>query len=264
MSYLSQFTSGGRWKSQTFTSSGWWIKPSNVEVVNIILVGGGGGGGGTTTTGADGGTSYFGDIVSRPGERGNSNGASNGRGGTGGGRPRIFGAVETHSYYGEATYGTSNGNGGPARQPGGTGISSGESVSGGGGGGSTTYSYCPGGTVIGFGNGGEGYPSARSSGGGASFGDGGNGALTVGGYPSNGSNATHGGGGGSANFGAGGGGGELVIRQVPVYGNVYVTIGGGGGPGYFYYTYWNGSAYVGGNSYGGLGGNGICIVFWVA
>ena len=57
-------------KSQVFTASGTWVKPANVEFVQVLLIGGGagaGGGGGTNTTASfiagGGGGAQSGQIV---------------------------------------------------------------------------------------------------------------------------------------------------------------------------------------------------------
>ncbi len=92
----------GNWRSQAFTTSGIWLKPSKVNTVKVLLVGAGGGGSGSATAGAkapNGEASYFNtspySITARGGEGGtsqttnNTGNALSAGGGSGGG-------AETH------------------------------------------------------------------------------------------------------------------------------------------------------------------------
>ena len=251
----------GKWKSQTFTASGLWQRPANVEVVKVILVGGGGGGGGRTfdysdgvnlAKGKDGGNSTFAaqtptSIVAYGGKGGGpypAGGWNPAYGGDGGGSSLLYpeamavaGDYGGFAITGNGAYYDRNSFFRKAL----SGVSFGDSISGGGG-----SVGSGGGNVVGFGKGGTG------AGGGGSFGDGGNGSSN-GGLTAATSGIFGGGGGG---FASGGGGGEIVIRMVPVISDVVVTIGAGGAGGVIINDFYNNLPD------GAKGGNGLCIVFW--
>lgn len=271
-----------KWRSQTFTASGTWIRPPGVEMVRVTLVGGGGGGGpmynvygsGLVTAGSDGGNSVFNapsvhKLVSRGGRGSGINKMPNGGGVKGGIASGQYNGWDGYYwwYWGYwwypnwriANFFTGNAGGGD-------GIGAGSSISGGGGGMFPNYywwipdiySGFDGGNVVGYGTGGKAgsyYSWAGGGGGGASFGNGGNG------YDSRTETAptdgTLGGGGGGGSYGSGGGGGEILIREVPVYTDISVIIGQGG----------SGGQVTNPNSYyqrfrGASGGSGLCIVSW--
>lgn len=243
----------GKWKSQTFTTSGVWQRPAGVEVAKVLLVGGGGSGAASRIlNGFNGGNSSFGNVlIARGGGRGlnfrfnryNPNPETSGYpGGIGTGYPSYMSYDSSGTggvvYY--SSYGLFNSikNTVPS---GIIGISSAFGSTGGGGG--TTGD---GGNVVGFGSGGTGN---FGGGGGASYGNGGNGGPNVG------SAGVFGGGGGGSGSAGGGGGGEIIYRDIPVSTDMVVAIGSGGSS-------------VSGNireetTYtSGAGGNGLCIVFW--
>lgn len=240
MSNLSQFFGGGKRRVQVFTSSGTWIRPDGVEAVDVLVGAGGGGGGGrdsasTLPGGVAGGSSSFGDITALGGLGGESSAGAQGivAGGKGGGLFGGLGITGTTS----TTPGTLHGNA--------TGF-----LVGGGAGHAKSNTSSPvyqGGSCPGFGSG------AVMSGG-ASYKDAPAGVQTTS-TPNAPANSGCGGQGGwppAVNFnGAGGGGGEVRVQtNVPVTGNVIVTVGAGGSGG------------AGNQAVGGNGGSGIVIVAW--
>lgn len=271
---------GGIWKSQTFTTSGVWTKPSTVNMIKVILVGAGGGGvnGTSNYIEADNGqsstlnTQPF-TLTARGGQGGSVYTTSNDKyapsygGGCGGGAESLIRTV----YYKDNNTNTNfirniQGNGGRRLFPvpeegagptsyelfnGGIGISAGDSISGGGG---ATYYNSTGVTIFGSASFGGNVPGFGSGGiyggGGGSFGNGGSGRyanmITQQTIPQ--TNGIHGGGGaGGSNYGAGGGGGEILIREIPITTDAIITIGQGG---------------AGNGNYATNGGNGLCIIYW--
>lgn len=228
MSTLSQFfgsssSGGGKWKSQTFLSSGTFVAPAGVEVVRVLLVGGGGGG----YNDVDGGGGGGGEIVDRfvpvtpgtsysitigPGGAPASNGTNStfgtnlltarggyspgavesNDGGNGGGVNSLFSANNGSSFIAVSHGGVFNTS--SSLNAGSIGISSGASVSGGGGGSASASARRNGGNVIGYGSGGLG--NTNGAGGGASYGNGADGGASA---------AANSGGGGGSN-GSGGSG----------------------------------------------------------
>lgn len=241
----------GKWHYQEFKTSGTWIRPDGVDLVKVLLVGGGGGGGGCAgAVGINGGDSTFGTLLTA---EGGSAGTVNG--GNGGGTNKGGGAGGDRGEDGAIGYGSVGG------------------AQGGGGGGrvrclhpdqpdipnADTYNPGHGGDCAGFGKGGlRGCLFYGGGGGGGSYGNG-----ADGGSISHGLSAApnSGGGGGGAgdrvstatgscgNGGGGGGGGQVVVRDVPVTGNITITIGSGG------------AGSVSKNN-GGAGGSGYCLVIW--
>lgn len=262
-------STGGTWKSQTFTTSGTWSVPEGVEVVKVVLAGGGGGGGYWSSPGGNGGTSFF--YAPIPISAQGGWGACradfsawnetliNGWGGNGGG---VSGGEVSLLHLSGIILGSPPGvitkinaglvfpssRGTMIKTHAGMGISSGNSISGAGGGSGSRR----GGTVPGFGNSGtsgswspvdiDSAEYGPGGGGGASFGDGGMGAgrIAPNTNPHAATNGVYGGGGGggayiinnsSWNFvgGPGGGGGEIVIRDVPVKGVSSIFVAIGAG-----------------------------------
>jgi len=294
-------SSGGSWKSQTFTTSGTWVKPEGVEVVKVVIAGGGGGGGYWNSPGGNGGNSIFyapipiiaqgGWGACRADFSAWNDYVINGWGGNGGGvsggevmlihpsgiplgsPPQLITVTN-----GGKTYQTPQGT--TYKTHGGMGASSGSSISGAGGGAGARR----GGAVPGFGDSGTSGPwglggtdqneYGPGGGGGASFGNGGQGVGRI--SPTgtiepsiNGINGGGGGGGGylipSRNLvvsGPGGGGGEIVIREVPVNDVSTVFVAIGAGGSPASQTV---------SSWNGrsitahapsAGGSGICQIFW--
>lgn len=247
---ISASSGGCRWKSQTFTTSGVWRKPTGVDVVKVLLVGAGGSGGrfNNDPLGNNGGNSQFGDVIARGGSGAGRNGDPR-RGGLGGGVGSgvLFDSNPVNSPY--SPQGISN----LANAH--MGVTSLFGSSGAGGGlpplpNFATSFLANGGNVIGLGNGGIGNTSNSrpSGGGGASYGNGGNGASDF----EDAKDGVLGGGGGGGPNGLGGGGGEIVLREIPVFSDVVVVIGAGGN-----------KVYASSTLIGGAGGNGLCIVYWL-
>jgi fibronectin-binding autotransporter adhesin len=241
-------SSGGSWKSQTFTTSGTWVKPEGVEVVKIVMAGGGGGGGYWDSPGGNGGTSFF--YAPIPVSAGGGWGACradfsawnetliNGWGGNGGGvsggeialihlsgtilggPPALLTKLNSGVVYPSA-------GGTQIKTHAGMGISSGNSISGAGGGAGSRR----GGSVPGFGDSGvtgiwninddDFAEYGPGGGGGASFGNGGMGV----GRPARNTTPTQA---TPGIFGAGGGGGAYIIANRTSF-NFIGGPGGGGG-----------------------------------
>ena len=198
----------GRWKSQTFTTSGIWRRPAGVEVVKVLLVGGGASGFGNNGWNP-GGQSSFGDLVVARG------GTTNGFGGGGGPNFPVLSSV----------FGVAGGRGGLTQQfspavlsesiigfgTGGQGVGGGASYGNGANGLVASFTF----TGIGTDNSGIWTNTVGLS---AEMGSGGGGgglstpSTFAGGTPSAG----------------GGGGGEIVLREVPVSSDQVVSIGAGG------------------------------------
>lgn len=293
---------GGNWKSQTFTTSGTWVKPEGVEVVKIVMSGGGGGGGYWNSPGGNGGNSIFYAPIPITAQGGYgacradfsawNEAIVNGWGGNGGGvsggevmmlHPSgiVMGSppqVITVTNGGKA-YQTNNGT--FSKTHGGMGASSGNSISGAGGGAGSRR----GGAVPGFGDSGTSGPWASSDtdrneygpggGGGASFGSGGQGIgrpIPTGTITSSIPGIYGGGGGGGGYFiasrnwivgGPGGGGGEIVIRDVPVKDVSTIFVAIGSGG---IPASQNGTTWSGRSITSAhapsSGGSGICQIFW--
>lgn len=239
---------GGSWKSQTFTTSGTWVKPEGVEVVRIVMAGGGGGGGYWDSPGGNGGTSIFyapipifasgGFGACRADFSAWNETIMNGWGGNGGGVSGgevsllhttgiILGgppALLTKINAG-VVYPTNSGV--RVKTHGGMGISSGNSISGAGGAAGSRR----GGAVPGFGNSGtsgvwvinddDSAEYGPGAGGGASFGDGGMGV----GRPARNATPTA----ATPGIHGGGGGGGAYIRTNRTSFNFIGGPGGGGG-----------------------------------
>jgi|694.fasta_scaffold00420_12 hypothetical protein len=241
-------SSGGSWKSQTFTTSGTWVKPEGVEVVKVVMAGGGGGGGYWDSPGGSGGNSIFYAPIPIYASGGfgalradfsawNEN-IINGWGGNGGGVSGgevlllhtsgiILGSppqVITNTNSGKS-YTTNNGT--RVKTHGGAGMPSGNSISGAGGAAGSRR----GGAIPGFGNSGtsgiwninddDSAEYGPGGGGGASFGDGGMGV----GRPARNTTPTQ----ATPGIFGGGGGGGAYIRANRTTFNFIGGPGGGGG-----------------------------------
>lgn len=215
---------GVTFNTSSITSSGNYTVPSNVYLVEVLVVGGGGGGGGTGATGtvAGGGGGGAGGTINRQliavtpaqviactigaggtaGAVGNGSTTNGGTGGTGG--TSTFGTVSAPGGVGGA--GGSIASSAPFnRAPGGTG--GGGGASGGHGrfqnGATVVFTAGVGGNSVGTGG-----TASGGGGGGASYGNGGNGGTT-GGAGNASANTGGGAGGGGTNNGALGGNGGV-------------------------------------------------------
>ena len=249
-------------KVQVFTAGGTWVRPANVDAVNVTLVGGGGGGGGVAAValGTAAGGGGAGGFVQRDVTVTANVAVTIGAGGAGGTVAPTAGTSGTASTFGALLTATGGG---------------------GGGGGTGTF-------PIGFGLAGGCGGGAGNSAAAIIYGGGGGGALSQGQSnrtpntferPGKGSQGGNGGFSGVGVLGGdgglginglagGGGGGSAVLLVQPGLGNSGGGNGGNGAAGAAAVanTGGGGGGAAGVNPspgfVGGAGGSGICIVTW--